>query len=286
MEKAILSQNVHAKRTAGKVGLYVLMIAIALLMLFPFYWQIIISFRTRDAITSGNLSLLPTDLTLDNYKTVLQGTFIGRAFWNTLLITAINITTNLVFGSLAAYAFAKIRFSGHKYIFQAMILSMMLPGVVTLVPSFQIIVSLNLIDTILGILLPGTVGVFGIFFLRSFFLTLPDEIGEAGRIDGAGELTIFVRLYLPLILPALLTLAIFCFQGSWNSFVWPNLILITTKEQYGVLTMVIREYTVNNQASYGETMALAFMTCIPVLLFFCVAQKYFISGVAIGAVKG
>lgn len=274
------------KSIAPKIVLYVVMIIIAVIMIFPFYWQIIISFRQRDAITSGNLSLFPSALTLQNYITVFKGTFLVKAFFNTMFITLINITTNLVLGALAAYGFAKINFKGNKLIFKIMLMSMMLPGVVTLVPSYQIIVAMGLINSYLGILLPGTVGVFGIFFLRSFFLTLPDEIAEAGRIDGAGELKIFSMLYIPLMVPALLTLSIFCFQGSWNSFVWPNLILVTEKENLGVLTMVIRQYTINNNASYGETMALAFLTSLPVLIFFCFAQKYFISGVAVGAVKG
>ncbi len=278
--------NAPKKHTVKKTVLYAGMILIALIMIFPFYWQIIISFRERDAITSGNLSLLPSALTIQNYVTVFKNSFLVKAFFNTAFLTAVNIATNLILGSLAAYAFAKINFKGNKAVFKIMLLSMMLPGVVTLVPSYHIIVNLGLINTHLGILLPGTVGVFGIFFLRSFFLTLSDEIAEAGRIDGASELRIFAKLYLPLIVPALLTLAIFCFQGSWNSFVWPNLILITKKEQLGVLTMVIRQYTINNNASYGETMALAFLTSLPVLIFFCFMQKYFISGVAVGAVKG
>lgn len=286
MQNVVQNKKSRKSQTVTKVVVYIVMIVIALIMIFPFYWQIIISFRTREAITSGNLSLLPSALTLDNYKEVLKGTFIVRAFFNTAFLTIVNIATNLSLASLAAYAFAKIKFSGHKIVFKIMMLTLMLPGVVTLVPSYQIIVKLGLINTHLGILLPGTVGVYGIFFIRSFFISLPDEIAEAGRIDGAGEMTIFVRIYLPLIVPALLTLSVFCFQGSWNSYVWPNLILITEKETLGVLTMVIRQYTVNNNASYGETMALAFLTSIPVLIFFCCAQKYFISGVAIGAVKG
>ena len=287
-----------AKRRIRHTILFVVMALLAIIALAPYYWSILISFRPQSEIYT-NRSWFPTSVTLEHYKNVFQNVSIVRYFFNTLFLTVINIFTNLLFASLAAYGFEKLRFKGSKAIFRIMMLSMMLPGIATTVPTFLLLRSFPLvggnnilgqggsgfIGTFVGVILPGTVGVYGIFFMRQFLIPVSSEYAESARIDGAGELRIFFRIYLPMLVPALLTLGIFCFQGVWNSYMWPNLIL-QGHEELSVLTMALRNFSLETKFQYGPMMAMSVLMSIPIIIVFCAMQKYFISGVAIGGLKG
>lgn len=286
------------KRTIKKVILFVVMLALAFVAIAPFYWSVLIAFRPQNEIYT-NRSWFPTSVTLEHFKSVFENVSIFRYFGNTVIVTLINIVTNLVLGSMAAYGFAKLPFKGSKLVFKIMMLSMMLPGIATMVPTFLLLRSFPLLGgngitgsggsgvlgTFAGVLLPGTVGVYGIFFLRQFLLPVSNEYAEAARIDGAGELRIYATVYLPMILPALMTLGIFCFQGVWNSFMWPNLILQGHPEK-SMLTMALRTFSLQINFRYGPMMAMSLLMSIPIIALFCYLQKYFISGVAIGGIKG
>ncbi len=286
------------KRIAGETVLFIFMLLLAFVALAPFYWSILISFRPQELIYTDR-SWIPTTVTLEHYKDVFENVDIIRYFFNTLFLTVVNILTNLLFASMAAYGFEKLRFRGGNVIFKVMLASMMLPGIATTVPTYLLLRSFplfggndilgqggtGLIGTWLGVILPGSVGVYGIFFMRQFFIPVSSEYAEAGRLDGAGELRIFFSLYLPMLVPALLTLGIFCFQGVWNSYMWPNLIL-QGHEELSVLTMALRNYSLRTNFQYGPMMAMSVLMSIPIIVIFCFMQKYFISGVAIGGVKG
>lgn len=286
------------KKRMNNTVLFIVMLLLALIALAPFYWSVLISFRPQDEIYS-NHSWIPNSFTLEHYKDVFANVAIGRYFFNAVFLTVVNVATNLVFASMAAYGFEKLRFKGSNVIFKIMIMSMMLPGIATTVPTFLLLRSFPLvggnnilgeggngfIGTYLGVLLPGTVGVYGIFFMRQFLIPVSSEFAEAARIDGAGELKIFFNIYAPMLVPALLTLGIFCFQGVWNSYMWPNLIL-QGKEELSVLTMALRNYSLETKFQYGPMMAMSVLMSIPIIIFFCIMQKYFISGVAIGGLKG
>lgn len=287
------------KNKVNDVVIISVMGVLALIAFAPFYWSILISFRPSAEIYKVPASWVPTAVTLEHYANIFKNVPIARYFANTLFLTIINILTNLLFGAMAAYGFAKIRFRLNNVIFRIMMLSMMLPGIVTLVPTFLLLRSVpfaggnnifgrggtGLLGTYLGVLLPGTVGTYGIFFLRQFFIPISSEYAEAARIDGAGEFRIFSTIYVPMIIPAILTLAIFCFQGSWNSFVWPNLVLQGYPEK-SVLTMALRNYSINSNYQYGPMMAMSIIMSLPIIIFFCFTQKYFISGITIGGLKG
>jgi multiple sugar transport system permease protein len=287
------------KIKANDVIIISVMTILALIAFAPFYWSILISFRPAAEIYKVPASWLPTTVTLEHYADIFKNVPIARYFANTLFLTIINIFTNLLFGSMAAYGFAKIRFKLNSIIFRTMMFSMMLPGIVTLVPTFLLLRSVpfaggnnifgrggtGLLGTYLGVLLPGTVGTYGIFFLRQFFIPISSEYAEAARIDGAGEFRIYSTIYVPMIIPAILTLAIFCFQGSWNSFIWPNLVLQGYPEK-SVLTMALRSYSINTNYRYGPMMAMSIIMSLPIIIFFCFTQKYFISGITIGGIKG
>jgi multiple sugar transport system permease protein len=301
MEAAIQAQAAKKrklrKKIISRVLFYLAAGIVAFWMVLPFFWSLLSSFRND--IRSDNLSFFPSELVLEHYKRVFEeeNVMFFRRLGNSVLTTLAGIFTNLFFGTLAAYAFSKLRFSGHKIIFNIMFVSMMIPGVITLVPTFMVIVRFplaggnnilgqggrGLYDNLLSVILPGSVGVYGIFFMRQFLVTLSDEFAESARIDGAGELTIFFRIYLPLVLPALLTLGIFTFQGGWNNFMWPNIVLIDNKRR--LLTQAFSVFKSPNIIDYGPLLALSVLMAAPVLAFFLAAQRWFIHGVALGGVK-
>lgn len=218
-------------------------------------------------------------------------------FLNSVIVTVAGMCTNLFFGSLAAYAFSKIKFSGHKIVFNIMLMSMMIPGVITLIPTFFVLLrfplaggnnilgqgGIGFYDNLAAVILPGAIGVYGIFFMRQFFMSLPDDMAESARIDGAGELRIFYRIYLPLVVPGLMTLGIFTFQSGWNNFMWPNIVLQSPENQ--LLTMAFKFFKTPTEVSYGPLMAISLMMAVPVLVLYVFMQKYFVQGVALGGVK-
>lgn len=296
MEKAFMTPK--TKKLINKIVLTVIAVLLAIIALAPYYWSILISFRPQSEIYT-NRSWFFTSFTFEHYKNVFENVPIFRYFFNTLFLTLVNVVTNLLFASMAAYGFEKLRFKGSSVIFRIMMTSMMLPGIATTVPTFLLLRSFPLvggndilgrggvgfIGSFLGVLLPGTVGVYGIFFMRQFLIPTSSDFAEAARIDGAGEFRIFFQIYMPMLVPALLTLGIFCFQGVWNSFMWPNLIL-QGHEELSVLTMAIRNYSLETNFQYGPMMAMSILMSIPIIVVFCAMQKYFINGVAVGGIKG
>ena len=188
-------------------------------------------------------------------------------------------------------------FRGGKLVYRLMLFSVMIPSTVLLIPQFLVLARFPLVGgnnlfgqggygfsgNFLGVVLPTAISVFNILFMRSFFISLPNELGEAGRIDGSGEARIFFQLYLPLAKPAMATLSVFCFQAGWNSFLWPNVIL--RSGNFKVLTQGLASFTVNNSVDYGPMMAATVCATIPVLIVFLFAQKYFIQGIAFSGTK-
>ena len=296
MEKAFMTPK--TKTLINKIVLTVIAVLLAIIALAPYYWSILISFRPQNEIYT-NRSWFFTSFTFEHFKNVFENVPILRYFFNTLFLTLVNVVTNLLFASMAAYGFEKLRFKGSSVMFRIMMTSMMLPGIATTVPTFLLLRSFPLvggndilgrggvgfIGSFLGVLLPGTVGVYGIFFMRQFLIPASSDFAEAARIDGAGEFRIFFQIYMPMLVPALLTLGIFCFQGVWNSFMWPNLIL-QGHEELSVLTMAIRNYSLETNFQYGPMMAMSILMSIPIIVVFCAMQKYFINGVAVGGIKG
>lgn len=256
-------------------------ILFGLVFLLPFYWALVTSIRPAEDVISDTINLIPTRVDWSNYIRVYTKGGLLKAIKNTVIMTTLGLLLNLSLCSLAGYAFARMKFKGRDVIFRIMMLGMMIPSIVTLLPSLLIIDVLNLYGKWLGVVLPGAAGMFNIFFLRQFFLTLPEELAESARIDGAGEFTIFFRIYLPLVKPALATIAIFTFQGNWNSFLWPYLILPSDQP-------VIATFVKNMEATgdYGLAMAASMLATIPIVIVFLLFQRYFIKGMSISGIKG
>lgn len=287
----------NMKKGLYKAMIMLLLVFFALVFFVPFYWSLLTSLRPNDEIFSSGLKFWPQHVTWEHYEKAFQIIPFFQYSFNTLLITVCIIVSNLLFCSMAGYAFAKIRFRGSKLAYRLMLFSVMIPSTVLLIPQFLVLARFPLVGgnnlfgqgghgfsgNFLGVVLPTAVSVFNILFMRSFFISLPNELGEAARIDGAGEGRVFFQLYLPLAKPAMATLSVFCFQAGWNSFLWPSVIL--RSGDFKVLTQGLASFTVNNSVDYGPMMAATVCATIPVLLVFLFAQKYFIQGIAFSGTK-
>ncbi len=281
----------------GKATVILVLSVFAVIMALPFYWSVLTSLRANDDIFAIPIRWLPGRLTFEHYIQAFQMVPFARYFLNTLQITLIGLATNLFFGSLAGYGFAKLRFTGRKTLFNLMVSSIMVPGVVTMIPTFLVLKNFPLaggndllgtggigfVNSIWGVVLPGGVGVFAVFFMRQFYLSLPDDLAESARVEGASEIVIYFRIYLPLVKPALATLAIFGFHSGWNSFLWPNIILNDPDRR--VLTMALQAFSFNNQTEYGALMAASLFISLPVIVVFAFFQRYFIQGIAFAGIK-
>lgn len=295
--------NNHEKKNrkvsyiTGKIVIYLLLLLFAVIFTLPFYWSLLTSFRPNEDIFSEGIHLLMTSFTSEHYKKAFEVIPFLQYSLNTLLITVLIIATNLVFCSLAGYAFAKLSFIGRKVVYRLMLISVMVPGTVLMIPQFLILARFPLVGgnnilgqgghgfsgNFLGVVLPTAISVFNILFMRSFYISMPDELGEAARIDGAGEMKTFFKVYAPLSKPALATLSVFCFQAGWNSFMWPNIIL--RSGDFKVLSQGLQSFAFNNNVDYGPMMAATVCAMLPVIIVFMFAQKYFIEGIAFSGTK-
>ena len=191
---------------------------------------------------------------------------------------------NLVFCSMLGYAFAKIDFWGRTWLFRLVLATLMIPGMVTLVPLFVLVSNLGMVNTYFGLILPFLAGPFGVFLMRQFMQGIPDELIDAARVDGAGEFRIFARVVMPLCKPALATLAILTFLGSWNNFLWP-LVVSSTEDMY-TLPVALALYSVGqNSTQYGLLLAGAMVVVVPILIVFFALQKHFVQGLATTGLK-
>ncbi|ELY0461212.1 carbohydrate ABC transporter permease [Listeria innocua] len=271
---------------------YIAVLLISLVTVFPLIWTVSTSFKPTSEILSNSMNLIPKMFTWDNYNDVFSTTPFARYLVNSLILAVGGVLTNLFFGSLAGYAFAKLPFKGKKGLFMTFLGSMMIPAVVTMIPSFLVLKNFPLmggnditghggmgfINTYWAILIPGAAGAFSIFFMKQFFETLPDELSEAARIDGCSEFKIFWKIYMPLAKTALATLGIMTFQAGWNQFMWPLIVLNSQKMM--TVQVGLASFQYNESANYGALMAGTIVSTIPVLFVFIFAQKYFVEGIA------
>ncbi|WP_251548478.1 carbohydrate ABC transporter permease [Pumilibacter intestinalis] len=286
MTKALYKKHT-VRGIIGKVLLYAFFVLVAVIMLLPFYWSLVASFRPETENQMG-FSLIPKTFTLSQYATFFErvadvgaGISVFEIFGNTLFIVACVILLSLLTCSLGAYALTHLHLPGEKIILKIMTASMMLPGIVTLIPSFLVVDFLGLTNNFGGVIIPAAFSIYGVLFLRSFFKQTPSEMAEAARIDGAGELYIFFRIYCPLILPGFLTLGLFTFNSNYNSFLWPSIVLAPEQMTLGI---VLREFQMV-VSDTGALMAGALITCIPTFIIFLVGQKYFMENLAFSGIK-
>ena len=256
----------------------------ALLVVFPLLWMVSVSFMPRGAASTYPPPLIPTAPTFANYYLLFTKHEAARYMANSALIATIATAIALVLNTMAGYAFAKLRFSGRERIFQLLLGALVIPGQVTMIPLFAIVKYLGLVSTYGGVIIPTMASVFGIFLIRQYAMSLPDELLEAARIDGASEWRIFRSIVVPLLSPILITLGILTFLATWNDFMWPLIVL--TEQKLHTLPVALaglsREHVQDNELM----MAGSVITIVPVLVLFLALQRYYIAGILAGSVKG
>jgi len=219
--------NNRYRRVLRHVALYIILVLIALLILLPLFWMLSTSLKPKSQLFLPQIYWIPKRFSWENYSNLFNDPSIPivRWFFNSVGIATASTVLILVLDSLAAYAYARMEFPGRKIIYTLMLATLFMPGLMFLIPNFVTIYNLGLLNSYVGVILPYLAGVFGVFFLRQFFESLPKELEEAARIDGANRFQTFYKVVLPLAKPALATLAVITFLASWNDFLWPLLIL-------------------------------------------------------------
>jgi len=255
-----------------------------ILLVGPFLWMLLGSFRPDRELKQVPPAWLPENPTLDNYRTLFTELEFPTYFFNSTVVAVAITVGNLVFCSMLGYALAKLHFPGKKLIFVLVLGTLMVPGVVTFVPLFVLVSNLGMVNTFPGLIFPFLAGPFGVFLMRQFFLSLPDELIHAARVDGAGEFRIFWSIMLPLCKPALATLGILTFLASWNNFLWP-LVVAQSEDKY-TLPVALAIYAIGeNNSDYGLLMAGSVAIIVPILVVFLVLQKHFVRGIAMTGIK-
>ena len=292
-----MSKASVSKKHLGNALYYVFLIPVAIIMILPFYWSLITSFKYNEDIFAIPIIWIPNRITLQHYIDAFTTVPYTRYFANSFYLATMGVISNLFFGSLGGYAFAKLRFKGKNFIFRVLLSSFMVPGIVTMIPQFLVLKNfplegghdilgrggIGLLNSYWAIILPGAAGAYAVFFMRQFYLTLPTELAEASRIEGAGEFRIFWSIYMPLTKPALAALAIFTFQAGWNNFLWPMIVL--NDPQKATIQMGLQAFSYNRNTEYGAMMAGSLIAIIPMLVLFVFAQKYFVKGIAFSGIK-
>jgi alpha-1,4-digalacturonate transport system permease protein len=266
------------RRRLGKAAIWIGLAFGALVMIFPIYWMVATAVMpTREAI-ARDVRVIPRTLTLENFEAGWNRLPWARWYANTVFIATMRVLITVTINLLGGYTFAKFQFRGRSVLFFMMVATLMIPIQVILVPRFIVVANLGLANSPWGVIIPASAEAFGIFFVRQFMVTFPDELLEAARLDGAGELMIFRRIVLPLSKPAIAVLVIMSFSWSWNGFIWP-LVVLSSQENYtvqlGLNYMKGFYYT-----EWSQIMAMALISLLPILVVFMLFQRYFIQGIA------
>jgi multiple sugar transport system permease protein len=270
--------------TAGKLTAYLFLVVTAVVALFPMYWLFTNAFTPMQGTPPLTPILVPA-LELDNFVRLLTNTRFYTSWMMNSLLVAFGVTAwHVLFDTMAGYAFAKKSFPGRTILFWMVLSTLMIPIHVTFIPLYIINRGLGLIDSLWALILPGTAQVFGIFLMRQYIQTLPSELEDAARIDGASEFGVFWNVILPLAKPAIAALAIFTFVRNWNDFLWP-VIALNSPQNY-TLTVGVANLQGEFMTDWGIIFSGATLAALPMIAFFLVFQKYFLEGVRMGALKG
>ncbi|HET9513027.1 MAG TPA: carbohydrate ABC transporter permease [Gemmatimonadales bacterium] len=250
----------------------------------PLVWMVSASFMAPGEASSSPPPLLPDQPGLGQYRTLIDRLALGRFFFNSLVTATIATLLSLLINSMAAYAFAKLRFAGRDKVFSGLAGLLVVPSQVGMLPLFLMLRELGVTNTYLGVIIPWMASVLGIFMVRQYALSIPDDLLDAARLDGASELQIFRRIVLPVIAPILVTLAIYTFLGSWNDFLWPLIVL--SDDRWYTLPVAMAGLSGEYVLDVELMMAGAVVTVLPVVLVFLALQRHYIQGIMVGSVKG
>ncbi|GAA0355320.1 carbohydrate ABC transporter permease [Bacillus horti] len=273
------------KRILFRVISYGLLIGWVIITMIPLYWMFISSFRDTAISASFRPEWFPSNMSISTYIRFLTTTDAIRWLLNSLYVSTILTISNVIFASLAGYAFAKLKFPGRNTIFWVLLATMMIPAQVTLIPVYIMVVNVfNLGNTYTAIMLPMIVSVGNIFLMKQYMSTLPSTLIDAARIDGCSELRVFRKVILPISKPGLAVLAIFTFVATWNEFFWP--FLVTQSSSMRTIQVGLASFKFQDATDYGALMAGSVLAALPMFILFFALQRYFLQGITIGAVKG
>jgi len=267
----------------GRFWIYLVLIASSFVMVIPFYWSVGTSLKLEQFVFATPPQWWPDPLTLQNYVSVFTKIHFYRYFLNSVFVAAITTLGHVFFDTLAAYAFAKLTFPGRDKLFFFLLLGLMVPFQVNLIPLYRIMATLGWTNTYLALIVPNLTSIFGIFMMRQFLMTIPNDLLDAARIDGCDEFGVFKRVVLPLALPGIATLIILTFMGTWNDFLWPR--IVTSSEALYTLPVGLAQLQMKNTSNVAQIMAGTVLTALPMIIVFLFMQRQFIEGMTAGALK-
>ncbi len=273
-------------RRAQMALLYIALIILSIIILYPLLWMLGAAFKPDTEILSARLNPIPISPTLAAFEHMFEIIPVGRNVLNSFIVALTTTALSLFLTSLGGYAFAKFPFPGNRFLFYFILATMLVPPELNLVPSFLIMVRLGWVNTFWPLIIPAAANAFGIFLMRQYITSVPTELLEAARLDGASEFGVYWRIVLPAIRPALAALGTLSFVGSWNEFVWP-LIILRQPETHTIMVSVSRLPTAQGfNTPWGTIMAGATVAVIPTIIIFIFAQRFIVSGIMAGAVRG
>jgi len=281
-----ISGNIFSLRRLkmSKIVLFIIMCFVALFMLVPFFWSFSTSVKTAGEVFEYPPKWIPQSIHWENYSQVWEVAPFGQYLLNSTVVSVMVTILTLLTASLAAYAFARLKFRGRDFIFMLYLGTMMIPNQVTMIPNFIFIKLLGWTDTYTGLILPNVFTALGVFLLRQFFMTIPKEYEDAAKIDGASRFHIYLHVILPLSIPALSTLAVFTFVFQWNNLMWP--LIVVNKDIMKTLTLGLATFQGMYSTNWSLLMAAAVMGIIPSFAIFVLGQKYLIKGITLSGIKG
>jgi multiple sugar transport system permease protein len=283
-EGIFLSQKTLSSVKTRKIIIHSILIIWAIVMISPFVWMVLTSFKTFGESTQVPPVIFPSELKWDNFSRVFNTLPFMMFYWNTIFTTICKTIGQLIFCSLAAYAFARIKFPGHNVLFILIISVLMVPQQAYVIPQYLIMVELEWLNSLKALIVPGVTSAFGTFLLRQFFLSLPSELEDAAKIDGCNHFRIYWRIMLPLAKPGLIALAIFTILWSWNDLMWP--LIVNSSPDKMPLSAGLASLQGQYITEFPVLMAGALLATWPMILMFVFLQKYFVEGIALSGTKG
>lgn len=267
----------------GRVAIYLVLIVSSLIMAVPFYWSVCTSLKLLQYVYTNPPQWWPNPFTLENYISVFTKIHFYKYFFNSVFVSVITTAGHVLFDTLAAYAFAKLTFPGRDKLFFVLLLGLMVPFQVNLIPMYRIFANLGWINSYLALIVPNLTSIFGIFLMRQFLMTIPNDLLDAARIDGCSEFRVFTKVVLPLALPGVATLIIMTFMGTWNDFLWPRIVI--SSESLFTLPVGLAQLQMKNTSNVAQIMAGTVLTALPMIIVFLFMQRQFIEGMTAGALK-
>lgn len=274
----------NRKRNINKIIVELILFVITIILIFPLVWMFFGAFKNGTEATAMPPHFLPSHFNFNNFSEISKLFPLERFLFNSIIVAVIATVAQMLFCSMAGYVFAKIKFKSRELLFGCFLVTMMIPMQLTMIPLFKIFVSMHLENTYLGLILPETYNVIGIFLMRQHIKAIPDSFMEAAFLDGASHFTVFFKIILPLCKPALATLAVLSFMGSWNNLLWP--LIITSSDKLATLPLGLTMLQGRWNTSWNLLMAGNLISFIPVLLVYILTQKYFIKSITFSGIKG